>query len=90
MTELPQLSSPASIDQYRLLTLLSVMIGSSQLLQRKLSRDKQVTVEEMHAALDRIQRSGWEAARVARILYPELPGAAEELGGADEVTDNGK
>lgn len=88
MTELPEPSSSSSVDHHRLVTCLSVMIGSSQLLQRKLSRDKQVTVEEMNAALDRIQQSGWEAARIARILYPELPGAGEESGGADEVSDN--
>ena len=90
MTELPQASPPASSDHYRLLTLLSVMIGSSQLLQRKLSNDHPIPLDEVVSTLSRIQRCGWEAARIARILDPELPAASEQSGSADKVRDDGK
>ena len=82
------LDSPGT--HYRLMSLLSVVIGSSQLLERRLAADQAVSPEQILSTLSTIQRSGWEAARIANTLGLEPPVASDLSGRADEFDDDGQ
>ena len=60
-----------AVDYSRMMSSLSVVIGTAQIMAKNLQFNRQMTPEQELRLLTTIQRSGWEAARLARVLHPD-------------------
>ena len=60
-----------AVDYSRMMSSLSVVIGTAQIMAKNVQFNRQMTPEQELRLLTTIQRSGWEAARLARGLHPD-------------------